>query len=302
VPAVSAIVCTHDRPAYLAKCLDGLAHQTASQAFETIVVDSASPPAGRAAIAELAARHGASLVVAERAGLSLARNLGAAAARGTWLAYIDDDAVADPGWIAAIIAAGASHPNAVALGGMVRPAYEADLPGWWPPEHVGSLTVITHPDSGEVGADLPRGVEPYGANFIIRRDSLSAVGGFPEGLGRVGTKLLSNEESLVLRQLRNRGGTVRYEPAIAVTHSIQAGRLTAAWLLQRLYWQGVSNAVLQRMLGERGRMLAETPRRLAAMLLYSPLLLLPAGSGRLFRPRGKAAYSAGYLRGLFSAR
>ena len=298
---VSVVVCTHDRPAYLAACLESLAAQRAPpSAFELLVVDSASPEDGAAAIAALAERHGARRLVADKPGLSLARNLGAAAARGRWLAYIDDDAVADPGWIDAIIAAGNTLPEPAALGGRILPRYEAPLPTWWPEGLVGVLTVLTHDRAGTVGVDLPRGIEPYGANFIVRADALAAIGGFPEGLGRIGTRLLSNEESLVLRRLADAGGRIAYDPAIVVTHSIQAERLSPAWLLRRQFWQGVSAARLSHILGQGAAAWAEAPRRLLAGLVYAPLLLLPATATAQLARRARAAYSWGFLRGLLA--
>jgi glycosyltransferase involved in cell wall biosynthesis len=298
-PDVSVIVCTHDRPAYLGACLDSLAAQHApAGTFEVIVVDSASPPAGAAAIAALAERHGARRLAAPRPGLSLARNLGAHAARGRWLAYIDDDATADPSWIAAIIAAGRGEPEPAAIGGRILPRFEAPLPAWWPPELIGVLTVLTHDQAGTVGVDLPRGIEPYGANFIVRADALAAIGLFPEGLGRIGGRLLSNEESLVLRRLSDAGGRIAYDPAIVVAHSIQAERLRPAWLLRRQFWQGVSAARLRALLGERRRAWSEAPRRLAAGLTFGPLLLLARESPRHVAHRARAAYSWGFLRGL----
>jgi glycosyltransferase involved in cell wall biosynthesis len=301
-PEVSVIVCTHDRPAYLRACLESLAAQRADAgSFEVIVVDSASPPAGAAAIASLAARHGARLLVAPRPGLSLARNLGARAARGGWLAYIDDDATADADWVAAIAAAGRGEPAPAAIGGRILPRFEAQLPAWWPPELVGVLTVLTHDRAGTVGLDLPRGVEPYGANFIVRADALAAIGMFPEGLGRIGKRLLSNEESLVLRRLRDAGGRIAYDPAVIVTHSIQAERLSPAWLLRRQFWQGVSEACLRALLGERRAAWLAAPRRLAVALLLTPLLLLPVHNVRFVGQRARAAYSWGFLRGLLAS-
>lgn len=299
LPLASVILCTHARPGYLAACLAGLAAQVDAPAFEVLVVDSASPPAAARGIADLAASHGARLLVADRPGLSCARNLGAAAARGTLLAYLDDDAVPDPGWLAAIGRAASLDPAPAVLGGLIRPRFEAPLPAWWPPSAVGALTVIEHPVAGDVGHDLPSGVEPYGANFIVTREALAAIGGFPEGLGRVGTRLLSGEEILVLRRIAARGGRIRYDPAIAVTHSIQAGRLSAAWLIERQYWQGVSDVTLRRMLGEGAGVWARAPRRLAALVAFGPwLALTPKASPARIGARIKAAFSAGYLSGL----
>lgn len=300
--AISVIVCTHDRPHYLEACLAGIARQRDAPAFETIVVDSASPPAGAGAIAALAARHAARLLRTDRPGLSRARNLGAAEARGRWLAYIDDDAVPDTDWLAAIARAGAATPQPAALGGKILPAFESPLPAWWPPQLVGALTVLTHDAPGVVGESLPRDVELYGANFIVRAEALATVGGFPEGLGRIGTRLLSNEESLVLRRFAAGGLRIAYDPAIRVTHSIQAARLTPAWLLSRQYWQGVSASRLAALTGERRKIWAAAPRLLTIGLVFGPLLLLARSSPALLRQRCKAAYAWGVLRGLLAGK
>src|SRR5690349_1202210 len=98
---ITVCICTHNRPGYLCDCIDGLRRQTVGCAgFHVLVVDSASthdlakqlPPI----VADL---PNARLIRVERAGVSFARNAGAWAASGTYIAYIDDDAVPDPDWV-----------------------------------------------------------------------------------------------------------------------------------------------------------------------------------------------------------
>jgi SAM-dependent methyltransferase/glycosyltransferase involved in cell wall biosynthesis len=62
-----------------------------------VVVDNS---AGNPAVEGICRNFGARLVVECRSGLNRARNAGAKAARGRWIAFIDDDAVADPEWLA----------------------------------------------------------------------------------------------------------------------------------------------------------------------------------------------------------
>jgi glucosyl-dolichyl phosphate glucuronosyltransferase len=295
-PALSVILCTHARPDYLGACLAGLAAQSRRD-FELLVVDSASPPAAAAAIAGLAARHGARLLRAEAPGLSLARNLGLAAARAPWVAYLDDDAVAEPGWAAALLARIATLPAAAAaLGGCILPAWEAPLPDWWPPALRGVLTIVEWAGFGEVGRDLPVGVDIYGANMAFATAPLRAIGGFPEALGRIGNRLLSGEEVEVVGQLRARGHRAFYDGAATVRHSIQRERLRPAWLLSRLLWQGATDALRDR----RGGRLGRAPGAALRLAVQAPLLLWPSGSPALLRARCGAAYNLGYLRGRLS--
>lgn len=294
-PALSVVLCTHARPAYLAACLEGLARQSLRD-IEIIVVDSASPPAPAAEIARFARDHIG--LRAERPGLSVARNIGLQAARGAWVAYLDDDAVPAHDWTERLHAAIASlPPDAVALGGRILPEWEAPLPFWWPDALRGVLTIVEWDGSGEEGRGLPQGVAVYGANMAFRAAPLRDIGGFPEELGRVGTRLLSGEEVEVLDRLRARGGRVFYDGRVTVHHSIQRERLRPAWLLSRLHWQGATDALRDRRHGFAKR----APGAVLKLLVQAPLLLWPTRSARMLRARCGAAYNLGYLRGALLA-
>jgi glycosyltransferase involved in cell wall biosynthesis len=303
-PLVSVIVCTHARPGYLAACLAGLSRQQPSPGgLETIVVDSASPDPAAEEIARLAAVHGARLLRCAEPGLSLARNEGLAAAAAPWVAYLDDDAVPEDDWAAALAVAIARAPAGTAvIGGRILPHWEAPLPPWWPEEAVGALTIITHEGEGVVGGPaLPRWVEPYGANIAFATSPLREIGGFPLDLGRVGERLISGEEQFVTSRLAARGHGAWYDGAITVRHSIQATRLNTAWLFSRLYWQGVSEAILTARLGQRGRMWAKVARMAAKLALGAPSLIGAAKSRAQVSRRGWTLFAAGYLRGALAA-
>lgn len=310
-PSLSVILCTHGRPDYLQACLNGLGVQS-QDGFEVLVVDSASPPVEAQRIAALATGAGAQLLRADAPGLSHARNLGLAAAVGAWVAYLDDDAVPDPGWAAALLARIAALPKDVAaLGGRILPAWEAPLPDWWPPAFRGVLTIVEWDGAGPVGprpedGGLPPGVDIYGANMAFATAALRAVGGFPEALGRIGDSLLSGEEVEVVMRLGAMGHRAFYDGAAVVHHSIQRDRLRPSWLLRRLLWQGATDALRDRrkdgQAGASGRSgLARALGAAGRLLLQAPLLLWPAASTALVRARCGAAYNLGYLRGRLAA-
>jgi GT2 family glycosyltransferase len=290
---LAAVICTHARPDYLRACLKGLAAQR-DDALDVLVVDSASPAEAASSIARVAAQAGARLVRAAEPGLSVARNQGLAAARGDWIAFLDDDAVPEADWAQALRAAiGALPQTGAALGGRILPAWEAPLPRWWPPALRGVLTIVEWEGCGEEGRDLPQGVAVYGANMAFRADALRAIGGFPQELGRVGDRLLSGEEVEVLDRLRAKGLRVFYDGRVTVRHSIQRDRLLPGWLLDRMHWQGATDALRDRRRGLARR----APGAAAKLMLQSPLLLWPAHSPSLLRARCGAAYNLGYLRG-----
>lgn len=105
---VSIIIPSYLRPEMVARAVDScLAQEGVDVPFEIVVVDN--DPAGSAGpvIAELAAKSAVPVryVGESRPGISHARNTGIAAAGGRYLAFLDDDEEADPGWLAALLAA-----------------------------------------------------------------------------------------------------------------------------------------------------------------------------------------------------
>ncbi len=259
-----------------------------------LVVDSASPADVAPRIAAISARAGARLIRSARPGLSVARNCGLAAVRTAWIAFLDDDAVPGADWAGQLRTAIGTLPAAgAAIGGRILPAWEDPLPCWWPPALRGVLTIVEWEGRGEEGHDLPAGVAVYGANMAFRTDALRAIGGFPEELGRVGNRLLSGEEVEVLDRLRAKGLRVFYDGRVTVRHSIQRDRLRPGWLLDRMHWQGATDALRDRRRGLARR----APGAAARLMLQSPLLLWPAHSSSLLRARCGAAYNLGYLRG-----
>jgi glycosyltransferase involved in cell wall biosynthesis len=297
---VTACICTHNRTRYLRPCLESLRHQTVGlDAFEIVVVDSNSSPAAAAEMRHIVAGlPNARLVRLEETGISLARNSGALAARGEYVAYIDDDALAAPDWIEQIMAVVQEQPvRPAVLSGRALPIWEAPLPGWWPESLRGILTITEWEGRGEYRtSEVPAGLGPYGANLIVERAALLAASGFAEDLGRRGGLLLSDEDVHLAWKLQDSGRSARHDSRITVHHCIQAQRLTPAWLLQRLYWQGASSVLTRLMLGHPRLVWGELPRRLALVLVLAPLVLMPEGSSTLIGLRWRLAYAQGFVR------
>ena len=300
-PTVTVCICTHARPDYVRRCLAGLAAQTVPlDSFETIVVDSASPAPSAQALRRILDDHPqVRRLVLDRPGVSLARNAGAAAARAPYIAYIDDDAVPAPDWVAAILRAiQETSPQAAVIGGRILPRWEAPLPGWWPPSLRGVLSIIEHEGRGAYRSPaLPPKLEPYAANMVVHVPTLLAAGGFRGTVGRYGGALLSDEEVQIAWALQDAGHAVLYDSRIVVHHQIQAARLNPEWLLSRLYWQGASTVITRRLLGASASVWREAVRRLAVAVLFAPAaLMVPRDSIALLALRWRVAYALGFLR------
>jgi glycosyltransferase involved in cell wall biosynthesis len=116
VPFVTVVVPTHDRPAALERCLAGLVQQDyPAGSFELIVVDDGSTRPVTVC-AEVCARVRVTVVRQNQSGPAAARNVGVQHAVGSFIAFIDDDCVAERGWLAALVSTLTDHPGAGAGG------------------------------------------------------------------------------------------------------------------------------------------------------------------------------------------
>ncbi|MGE5269132.1 MAG: glycosyltransferase family 2 protein [Thiohalocapsa sp.] len=234
---LSVIVCTFNRYDMLTQCLQALqpgVQTEAGERYEIIVVDNTPDPARRSGRGFPSSKW----IVCDEVGLSNARNVGIAAASGDIVAFIDDDAIAAPGWCHEIISVFARHPLAVAAGGKVVPEYPAGAaPHWLTNWHTNYLSCL---DWGEQEHQLREREWIVGTNMAFRRSAFAEVGVFSSELGRKGDRgLLSNEEIVLIRRLgRER---IVYDPAMLVSHVIAPERLTQAWLRKRVFWQAISD-------------------------------------------------------------
>jgi GT2 family glycosyltransferase len=237
----SIVVCTRNRARRLGECLVFLGDQVGAGDHEVIVVDNGSTDGTDAVVRAWVAadperrRH----VHEPVAGLSRARNRGVEAARGDVVLFIDDDALAPPGWVAAHVAAHGRDPAVVAAGGPVALRWPDGRPRWLAPrlEHWYSAL-----DLGDDPVAWPTPHGPYGTNMSVRRSTLDEVGGFDLRLGRRGRSLVSGEEGDLFARVVAAGGAIAYVPAALVLHGVTRDRLSPGWVLRRGWAQGRSNA------------------------------------------------------------
>jgi len=250
---LSVVVCTYDRADLLEDALVGVGAQRApAGTFEVIVVDNGGGDDVVAVVDAMGPRvPGLRYVREHELGLSQARNTGIAASRAPLVAFMDDDAVPEPGWVAATVK-GFSDRAVAAVGGRILLDFERGRPRWLPARLDRTYSGL---DLGPDPCPLPFPATPYGANMAVRRDLLDDIGGFRPELGRRGADLISLEETELFRQVAARGLEVRYLPDALVHHRVPAERATVRWLARRRYAQGRSKVRLERLA------IAAPPRR-----------------------------------------
>jgi glycosyltransferase involved in cell wall biosynthesis len=276
---ISAVICTHNRARYLRQALESLLGPGLADDQEVVVVNNASTDSTLEVVASFAGRH-LRCVYEPTLGLSHARNAGWRCSRGEYVAYLDDDAVASPGWLDRIVAAFESiRPRPGCVGGQVLPRWEAPRPPWLADALVPGLTVLDWPHGPRA---LPNVRREYlvGANLALPRELLERFQGFTPRLDRVGKRLLSNGDIYLEMLITRAGYSCWYDPAIMVHHHIPASRLAKRWFYRRYYAQGVSDAVMDTLLGvssprQRYRYIYQHARALVSSLRRWRALLLP---------------------------
>ncbi|WP_326824805.1 glycosyltransferase family 2 protein [Streptosporangium sp. NBC_01756] len=184
-------------------------------------------------------------------GLSGGKNTGAATASGDIVAYLDDDAVAEPGWLEAL-EEGFQDPTIVGVGGQTRPLWATGRrPRWFP--HEFDWTVgCTYRGMPTVRTPI-RNV--MGGNAAFRREAVGAVGGFHTGIGRSvqGRKsrpLGCEETEFCIRLSQSRPGAVMlFEPDAVIGHKVSAQRAGFAYFRSRCYAEGLSKALVASSVG-----------------------------------------------------
>ncbi|MDF5714345.1 MAG: glycosyltransferase family 2 protein [Rhizonema sp. NSF051] len=249
---ISAIICTYNRDTYLGAAIDSLLAQNVACDFEVVVVDNGSSDSTRSVVEQRIENPRLKYVFEPEIGLSVARNTGAQVAKGTIIAYLDDDAVACDHWLEVLYSAYQNNPKLAIAGGKVTLLWPE---GTQPPPWLSSglATNLGAYDLGDsiVYIDNP-GLTPRGLNYSIRRNFLEEIGGFDTHLGRVGTKLLSNEELQMTEYALQRDWQVAYFPDALVAHNVSRERLQRSWFFNRGWWQGISECYREQIAGKAG--------------------------------------------------
>lgn len=198
-PKVSVIVCSYNGAKTLDRCLESLKHVNYPD-YEVILVDDGSKDNTQ----EIAARHPWIVNIKQvNKGLSVARNVGAQAAKGEVIAYTDSDCMADPDWLYYLVGSLISGDYAGVGGPNISPPAEdwiqacvSAAPGG--PNHV-LLTDV-------VAEHIP------GCNMAFYKWAFEKIGGFDPEYRKAG------DDVDFCWRLQQDGGVIAFSPAAIVWH------------------------------------------------------------------------------------
>lgn len=173
-------------------------------------------------------------------GASGARNTGAHFVTTDVIAFLDDDAWAEPDWIAEAMPV-FQDPAVVGVGGDIAPIWESGRPAWFPDEF-GWVVGATLP--------VPASATPvrnvWACNMVLHRDVFLAVGGFREGFGKLADYSEPEDTDLCIRVSAAAPGRhwARVNGA-RVHHAVPGGRSTYAHYFRRCWNEGAGKARLE---------------------------------------------------------
>lgn len=213
-PTATVAVCTRDRSQDLRRCLEAVL-RLPDDGQEVLVVDNC--PSTDATRRLVETFQGVRYVLEERAGLDVARNRALREARHQVVAFIDDDAVPDPGWLRGLLR-NFDDPLVLCVTGLTMPLeLETEAQEWF--ERYSSFCrgfkravfdqkSINPLAAGRVGA---------GANMALRRCVMELVGPFDEALD-AGTPTCSGGDTEMFSRILAGGYRIVYDPSALNWH------------------------------------------------------------------------------------
>ncbi|MGN6406718.1 MAG: glycosyltransferase family 2 protein [Curtobacterium sp.] len=227
LPSTSVVLCTRDRADQLGAALDSLLALDHPD-FEVVIVDNAPSDESTRELVDALDDDRVRYVREPVPGLSSARNAGVLAARHEIVAFTDDDVVVDRAWLRAVASGFSRGDDVVCVSGLVASGelrtptqrYFDERVTWsrnlLPRVHRLSAPPVDRPL-------FPFAVGDYGtgANFAMRRSSITALGGFDEALG-VGTVTGGGEDIDMFSRVVLSGAALVVEPAALVWHRHRA--------------------------------------------------------------------------------
>jgi glycosyltransferase involved in cell wall biosynthesis len=222
-PAVTVVVPTRGRAAYLEVTLDSLLRQRTRTPHEILVVDDGATDGTR----DVAARAGVRCLSHDRPrSLNAARNTGIGESRSPLVAFVDDDVEAPPGWLDALVAGAERHAHAEAFGGPIRARFEGPAPRGCGRED----PPITTLDLGSADTEAEM---VWGANLAVRRSAVDRIGYFDERIVRP-----HGDEEEWLERLRAAGGRIVYLAHAGLDHRRAGPDARLAPLARAAYARG----------------------------------------------------------------
>jgi glycosyltransferase involved in cell wall biosynthesis len=235
-------VCTYNRDDIIIKCLDSIvksiSFSNSSSEIEIVVVNNNSTDNTARLLEEFESKCDFSKVFYEnKQGLSNARNRLLSESDGEYLLFLDDDVILNIATVDSYLNAIKENSEIKFFGGKVIPDSNVDKPKWFDANFYMAFSIL---DIGRDTINFPGKLGPIGANLMIKNSTINDIK-FRTDLGRVGTSLLSGEETDFLNRTGFNRENALYVGGASVTHCFSESRYSTTWALERYIQNGKSD-------------------------------------------------------------
>ena len=229
-PFLSIIVCTYNRPDFLIDCIQSIVKQLIS-GVEILIVDNF----GDIKIQEKVNHFkyldiNIQYLFEKNKGLSNARNRGYIEAKGDWVLYLDDDAIAFDSLLDRV--KDLIQLNTFdCIGGMYYAKYKNGKPKWVS-ENYGTNKLFSTALS-----ECPYYI-PHGCVVLYRKSFLMKLNGFSNQFGMKGKHFGYAEETELQYRMANAGGNIGFDPDLKIWHFVHEYRLTVINMMKLNFAMG----------------------------------------------------------------
>ncbi|GGY82189.1 hypothetical protein GCM10011613_28660 [Cellvibrio zantedeschiae] len=242
-PTISIVLCTYNNADSLSLTLEQLLSQAVddSNNFEIIVVNNNSSDHTEKVCLSAIKKSNISMhyLFEDRQGLSHARNTGVAKALGNYILFTDDDAELPNNWLSAYY----DHIKEYepdCLYSSIHVLWDQPKPWWYQNSYRACFVELNYGDNPLHIKDIHH--EFFGKNFCVRKPLILSQGGFDPSLGRMGSKLIAGEETLLYRNLIRSQSKVLYFPHAPVGHRLKTKEYTEAHI-KKLFIDGAYSSI-----------------------------------------------------------
>lgn len=222
---ISAVLCSYNRARFIIKAVDSIFNQDFDKSlYEVVVVDNNSADNVLEVLAQYKSEHpdyNFRYYTEPNQGVAYTRTRCAKEAKGEIVAYLDDDSIAEPGWLSYIVDFFDQHAEVYSTGGKITPYFLTGIPDWYSKYFFG---LVGNFNQGPKVKRLTGERYPCGANMAFRKKVFDEIGYFNHALGRSGTGLLATEEKDIYKRILAAGHQVYYLPYVSVLHAVEANK------------------------------------------------------------------------------
>ena len=179
-PVVTIVIPTFGRPLQLQACLAALAEQTLLEPWDVVVVDDGSPQSIEGLGPAWAGRLDLRVIRQNNAGPAAARNRGVQEARGTWIAFTDDDCRPEPQWLVTLMRTARERPGAL-VGGTTLNGLDSEL-------FASTSQMIVDLVYAHFNADPDNAYFFASNNMLCPRECFLSLSGFDRSFPRAGAE------------------------------------------------------------------------------------------------------------------